>query len=281
MTRAELRLPMACLLASTTLSAFMFAPGIRAAGIPVIDAIAVATGTEHHLETIVQWGSSLKQGAETIRNGYSMIRQGEQIYNQFTRATDLASYGAAIQSTVVRVPMPAGSEEVRSALAGISGFAAGGGFTLQGAYNALMASNAVYLPTTNDPNARRLREEASSNAAQLTLATQAYESSARRIEGIEELQRRIGQPGMGAAERMDLQARLQAEQGYAQAHTNQLLSIQLQQAAEAARQRQQNEQRQRQSADEVMRWAEGVIDSRGRRGVPAPVATGQAVSALY
>lgn len=268
------RAPLAALLLSTAVCGTVAAGFSRAAGIPVVDALMVATVGEQHAETIVRWveqgtqmARTITQGAQVIQQGAQMIQQGQQLYANLTSPTYLQNYALGLARQQVRAPLPGEPNQVRDALSGVLGFDIQGSFSLSGLANDFIARNVVYRPQGDDTNAVRLREEASSNAARQAIAYQSYDSSARRIEGLQDLSSQIGKGGT-TAERMDLQARLTAEQAYTQAQTNQLLAAQMWAKADDDRQRQRQDQVNRKSADDMIDEADRIIASRGRTAAP-------------
>lgn len=267
--------PMIALLASTAICGSLAAGFSRAGGIPVVDTILIAAGQEQHIETVARWvhqagqmARTITQGAEVIQQGSQMIQQGHQLYSNFTDGSYLKDYALGLAQQQVRSPLPGETNHVRDALSGALGFEVPQHLSLSGSINEYLNRNVAYRAKGEDPTAVRLREEASSNAMRQAVAYESYDSSARRLEGLNDLSSQIGRPASSAA-RADLAARIAAEQAYATTQTNQLLAVQIAAKADDDRQRQRQEQLARKSADDMVAEADRIIAARGTRSAPS------------
>ncbi|MDO9712815.1 type IV secretion system protein [Paracraurococcus lichenis] len=244
-----------------------------AAGIPVVDVALNGLVSDAQKETMARWitqgaqmAKTITQGTEIIRNGVEQVNQGVQLYHNFTDPTYLQNFAMSLVRANVRAPLPGDSNQVRDALAGALGFDPSS-FQLSSVMTDFLQRNLVYRPEGEDPEAVRLREEASSNAAQLAMTQQGYEANARRIDGLGELAGQIGKQAT-IAERADLQNRLLAEVAFSQTQANQLKAVEMTARAEEDRRRQQQEQRDRKSVEDMVRDADAAIALRRARYIP-------------
>ncbi|MDO9712351.1 type IV secretion system protein [Paracraurococcus lichenis] len=265
--------PLAAFVLSSAACATLASGLAGAAGIPVVDVALNALVGKEAAETTARWitqgaqmAKTITQGTAIIRNGVEQVNQGVQLYHNFTDPTYLQNFAMSLVRANVRAPLPGDSNQVRDALAGALGFDPAS-FQLSGLMNDFLQRNLVYRPEGDDPDAVRLREEASSNAAQLAMTQQGYEGNARRIDGLGELAGQIGKQAT-TAERADLNNRLLAEVAFAQTQANQLKALEMTNQAEQERRKQQDEQRNRKSAEDMVREADAVLARRRARYIP-------------
>jgi type IV secretion system protein VirB5 len=155
-------------------------PAAQAQGIPVFDAQSIAQAI---------------QQLQQMQQQFSQLQQTHQSFNKLTNIGDIASI---LNNPAVRRALPGDFSAAQSALMG------------QGA-NADQYKNAdgVYSPA-NSAYQASVERSRSRAAGQTSVGGQMYDAAAKRIDGLEQLRKKIGEVE-SPAEKADLQARLQVE----------------------------------------------------------------------
>lgn len=230
-----------------------------AQGIPVIDIAAnlsLAKQVIHDLKDEISQDAQLAELIETYR-------MTQTIWAEANAVTDVHSVSQALGFIQTRFPLPAEVSDVVGLMQGV-----GSGGPLAGQVVGFLERNVAYAPGARDFQAWRINTNAQSTAGQMAMAQETYVAANRRLEGADELQRRLS-TARTQAEKHDLTARGTIELNRAQAQTNQLLAAQLWANARRDADTQVQEQARRQSVDRMVEEADAVIAAGGRRGAGA------------
>ncbi|TCM52620.1 type IV secretion system protein VirB5 [Rhizobium sp. PP-F2F-G48] len=185
-----------------------------AQGIPVIDQTAILK----QIESITQ----LKNQLDALNE---QISQAEQLYGSLNKLTDMADVASLLNRPEIRKALPAD-------FAGIEGLLKGTGEGVFGeSATRHLDENTTYRSDAEDFYARELTRTQKRNAGQITLGEQIYDAATKRIDGIDQLRKKIGTAG-DAKEIADLQARLQAESAFLQTDVLRMQGLQMMQQAQ-------------------------------------------------
>lgn len=206
-------------------------PGTVRAQVIVFDPQAVA-------QQMQQLQSQMQQLA-TLR---SQLDQAQQLYGSLNRLTDVSSVAALLSRPEIRSALPSGSQEIQSLFSGT------GGGSLGSAAGSRLAGNSHYTSAGNDFYSQEIARLARSTAGGQSLAQGIYDAATKRMEGLEQLRQRLG-TSSSAKEVLDLQARIQAEQGFLQIDTLRMQALAQLQQAEIAVSQQRREEEQRRQID--------------------------------
>ncbi|MEI2298719.1 P-type DNA transfer protein VirB5 [Ensifer sp. MJa1] len=184
-------------------------------GIPVIDQAAIAK----HLESIAQ----LKAQLDALRQ---QIEQAQQLYGSLNKITDMADVAGVLNDPAVRQALPENFTAVEGLLKGN-----GSGF-FGDAASRFLEGNTVYRTNADDFYAQELSRIQNKNGGQMSLGQQIYDAATKRIDGIDQLRKKISAAG-DAKDIADLQARLQAETAFLQNDILRMQALQMVQQAQA------------------------------------------------
>lgn len=189
-----------------------------AAQIPVID----ATGIAKQIEQITE----LKNQLETAKN---QLTQLQALHGSLNKLTNMGDIAALLSNPAVRQALPKDFGQLEAALTGH------GAGALGSRAETYARDNEVYARAGDDFYATESRRAQLANAGQVSVAQQVYEAASKRMDGLEDLRRQIGQ-SEDPKTTLDLQARIGTESAQLQ---NELLKMQalhmLQQAEVQAR----------------------------------------------
>jgi type IV secretion system protein VirB5 len=242
-----------------TAAALAAAAPARAQGIPVIDIQAnlrLIEQTIHNAKDYVMQDLHLAKMVETLR-------EAKYYYNEVNALTSIHDVGSALGYVQTRVPLPSDTAEVVSMMQGLSY-----GGSVSQAVLGYLDRNTVYQPPGQDFQALRINQNATGNAGTMALAEAAFRASASRLEGADQLQSRLA-TARTQAEKQDMIAKANIENGRALALIAQLQSAALMAQARVERNEQVLEQERRMSADLMVQEADAVIRSGGRRPASA------------
>lgn len=215
------------ILAAATGGALWFQALPAAAQIPVIDPAAIAK----QIEQIVE----LKSQLETAK---SQLTQLQSLHGSLSKLTNMGDIAALLSNPAVRQALPKDFGQLEAALTGHGTGAFGS------RAESYVRENEVYARTGDDFYAAETRRAQLANAGQVSVAQQVYEAASRRMDGLEELRRQIGQ-SEDPKTTLDLQARIGSESTQLQNEILKMQALQLLQQAEV----QTREQRQREDWD--------------------------------
>lgn len=176
-----------------------------AAQIPVID----ATGIAKQIEQITE----LKNQLETAKN---QLTQLQSLHGSLNKLTNMGDIAALLSNPAVRQALPKDFGQLEAALTGH------GAGALGSRAEAYARDNEVYARTGDDFYAAETRRAQMANAGQVSVAQQVYEAASKRMDGLDELRRQIGQ-SEDPKTTLDLQARIGSESAQLQ---NELLKMQ-------------------------------------------------------
>lgn len=215
------------ILAAATGGALWFLALPAAAQIPVIDPAAIAK----QIEQIVE----LKSQLETAKG---QLTQLQSLHGSLNKLSNMGDIAALLSSPAVRQALPKDFGQLEAALTGH------GTGALGSRAETYVRENEVYARTGDDFYAAETRRAQLANAGQVSVAQQVYEAASRRMDGLEELRRQIGQ-SEDPKTTLDLQARIGSESTQLQNEILKMQALQLLQQAEV----QTREQRQREDWD--------------------------------
>ncbi len=213
--------------AAATGGALWFLALPAAAQIPVIDPAAIAK----QIEQIVE----LKSHLETAKG---QLTQLQALHGSLNKLTNMGDIAALLSNPAVRQALPKDFGQLEAALTGHGAGAFGS------RAESYARENEVYARTGDDFYAAETRRAQLANAGQVSVAQQVYEAASRRMDGLEELRRQIGQ-SEDPKTTLDLQARIGSESTQLQNEILKMQALQLLQQAEV----QTREQRQREDWD--------------------------------
>ena len=180
-------------------------PGPAAAQIPVID----ATGIAKQIEQLAE----LRNQLETAK---SQLTQLQALHGSLNKLTNMGDIAALLTNPAVRQALPKDFGQLEAALKGEASGALGS------RTEAYRQENEVYARAGDDFYATENRRAQLANAGQVSIAQQVYEAASKRMDGLEELRRQIGQ-SEDPKTTLDLQARIGSESAQLQ---NELLKMQ-------------------------------------------------------
>ena len=176
-----------------------------AAQIPVIDPAAIAKQIEQIAE--------LRTQIETAKD---QLTQLQSLHGSLNKLTNMGDIAALLSNPAVRQALPKDFGQLEAALKGQ------GAGALGSRAETYARENEVYARTGDDFYATESRRAQLANAGQTSLAQQVYEAASRRMDGLDELRRQIGQ-SEDPKTTLDLQARIGSESAQLQ---NELLKMQ-------------------------------------------------------
>ena len=209
-----------------------------AAQIPVIDPTAIAKQIEQIAE--------LRNQLETAKN---QLTQLQNLHGSLNKLTNMGDIVALLSSPAVRQALPKEFGQLEAALKGQ------GSGALGSRAETYRQENEVYARAGDDFYAAETRRAQLGNAGQVSVAQQVYEAASKRMDGLEELRRQIGQ-SVDPKTTLDLQARIGSESAHLQNELLKMQALAMLQQAEA----QTREQRAREDWD---RRIEGNIRALG------------------
>ena len=176
-----------------------------AAQIPVID----ATGIAKQIEQIAE----LRNQLETAK---TQLTQLQSLHGSLNKLTNMGDIAALLSNPAVRQALPKDFGQLEAALKGQGAGALG---TRAETYR---QENEVYARAGDDFYAAETRRTQLATAGQVSIAQQVYEAASKRMDGLDELRRQIGQ-SEDPKTTLDLQARIGSESAQLQ---NELLKMQ-------------------------------------------------------
>ena len=201
---------------------FLALPAV--AQIPVIDPAAIAKQIEQIAE--------LRTQLETAKD---QLTQLQSLHGSLNKLTNMGDIAALLSNPAVRQALPKDFGQLEAALKGQ------GAGALGSRAETYARENEVYARTGDDFYAAETRRAQLANAGQGSVAQQVYEAASRRMDGLDELRRQIGQ-SEDPKTTLDLQARIASESAQLQ---NELLKMQalamLQQAEVQTREQRERE----------------------------------------
>lgn len=219
------------------------------AQIPVIDPAAIAKQIEQIAELRTQLETAKRQ-----------LTQLQTLHGSLNKLTNMGDIAALLSSPALRQALPKDFSQLEAALKGQ------GAGALGSRAEATREANEVYARTGDDFYAAESRRVQLGNAGQVSIAQQVYDAASKRMDGLDELRRQIGQTE-DPKTTLDLQARIGAESAQLQNELLKMQALAMLQQAEA----QTREQRAREDWD---RRIEGNIralrSSTSGSGSPAP-----------
>lgn len=201
---------------------FLALPAV--AQIPVIDPAAIAKQIEQIAE--------LRTQLETAKD---QLTQLQSLHGSLNKLTNMGDIAALLSNPAVRQALPKDFGQLESALKGQ------GAGALGSRAETYARENEIYARAGDDFYAAESRRAQMANAGQSSVAQQVYEAATKRMDGLDELRRQIGQ-SEDPKTTLDLQARIGSESAQLQ---NELLKMQalamLQQAEVQTREQRERE----------------------------------------
>jgi type IV secretion system protein VirB5 len=206
--------------------------GAQASGIPVIDAASLTK----HIEQVVTLGKQLENARE-------QLGQLQELHGSLNKMTNMSDVAKLLNDPNIRRALPDDFGQMEALLKGDAG-------KYSDSYNRHLEENTIYQPQdANDFYAQELERVRKKNAGQMTVGEQMYQAATKRIDGIDELRKKISQ-SKDAKETLDLQARLQAESAYLQTDVLRMQALQTVQQAQVQVEEQRSIESKRKNADE-------------------------------
>ena len=216
---------------------------VSVAQIPVNDPAAIAKQIEQMVEM-----------AKQLQTAKDQLAQAEKLFGSMNKLTNMGDIASALNSPYVRSALGKDFAGVEAALSGQ------GGNGMSAMADKFKAENEVYTRPGEDYYAKASRESQSANAGQASVAQRMIEVSNKRMDGLSELQRQIGQ-SEDPKTIMDLQARIAVETAQLQNDTVRMQALAMLQTVEAQKQDQQNKERYYQKIDDNLRAIGGSAGS--------------------
>ena len=227
-----------------------------------IGMLATAAARPAHAQMAVFDSASFGQLIQEAEHGTQQIAQLEQVItvnkNQLTELFTLYSSFSHLTNATQLAPLLLTQSTIHSLpeMAQLEGLLRGQGFTgtLASQAQAMLTKIQLYRPTGSDLAATQMNTAAQATAGQMAAAETLYNSNSDRITGLQNLMTGLG----GSADpkqTADIGARASIESGYAQAQTNQVMSLQVMQKAQEDSQQQQQDQAWRQGAENLVAQA--------------------------
>ena len=173
--------------------------------IPVIDPAAIAKQIEQITE--------LRTQLETAKD---QLTQLQSLHGSLNKLTNMGDIAALLSNPAVRQALPKDFGQLEAALKGQ------GAGALGSRAETYRQDNEVYARAGDDFYASESRRAQLANAGQTSVAQQVYEAATKRMYGLDELRRQIGQ-SEDPKTTLDLQARIGSESAQLQ---NELLKMQ-------------------------------------------------------
>jgi type IV secretion system protein VirB5 len=205
------------------------------AQIPVIDPAAIAKQIEQMIEM-----------AKQLQTAKDQLAQAEKLYGSMNKLTNMGDIASALNSPDVRSALGKDFGSVQAALSGRGEGAMGANA------DKFRAESEVYTRPGEDYYARASRESQAANAGQASVAQQAIEASNKRMAGLNELQRQIGQ-SEDPKTIADLTARINVEMAQLQNETVRMQALAMLQTVQAQKQDEQDRQAYYKQIDDNLR----------------------------
>jgi type IV secretion system protein VirB5 len=212
-------------------------------GVPVIDAAAIIKQVEQIIEMQKQ-----------LQTAKDQLSQAEKLFGSMNKLTNMGDIASSLNNPNVRSALGKDFAGVQAALAGQGANGTGG---MADKYK---SENEVYTRPGEDYYAQASKRAQGANAGQSSVAQATLEAANKRMDGLTELQRQIGQ-SEDPKTVMDLQARIAVETAQLQNETVRLQALAMLQTVEAQTQEQQNKERYYQKIDENLKSLGGSVNS--------------------
>lgn len=191
-------------------------------------------------QAVAQQMQQLQQQVQQLNTLRQQLEQGQQLYSSLNRLTDVNSVAQLLSRPEIRSALPTDYQQIQSLFSG-----AGAG-TFGSAASSFLSGNSHYSSPGNDFYSQEIARLAKSTAGGQSLAQSIYDAASKRMDGLEQLRQRIG-TSTDAKEILDLQARIQAEQGFLQIDVLRMQALgQIQQAELAVSKQRRDEEERRQ-----------------------------------
>jgi type IV secretion system protein VirB5 len=205
------------------------------AQIPVIDPAAIIKQIEQMVEM-----------AKQLQVAKDQLAQAEKLFGSMNKLTNMGDIASALNDPKVRSALGKDFAAVQAALSGQ------GGNGMGGMADKYKSENEVYARPGEDYYAQASKRSQSANAGQSSVAQATLEAATKRMDGLTDLQRQIGQ-SEDPKTIMDLQARIAVETAQLQNETVRLQALAMLQTVESQTQEQQNRERYYQKIDDNLR----------------------------
>lgn len=201
----------------------------------------------------------LEQIGQGVNVARSQLTQLTTFYQSFAHITDISGLASVLNSPLVQSAMPGQVADIERQLSGTGQFTG----RLASLVQQFRGQNLIYTPASGTWGFQSVSNAANSTAGQMAAAESLYQAATQRINGFQELKDRIA-TSSDPKTTLDLQARLLAEQGQAQATAGQAQALQIWQSAQDRNEREQADQAWRQAAHNLTVNAEAAASSAGR-----------------
>jgi len=193
---------------------------------------------------VTQLIQQVQQSAQQLQTMEQQLTQAQQLYGSLNKLTNMADVATLLNSPSIRQALPPN-------FASVEGLLTGNGTGSAGASQQQFASaNSVYQTPGNDFYAGELKAHANQTAGFQSLGQQMFDAASQRITGIDQLRQQISSSG-DPKSTLDLQARLQAEIGFAQSDALRMQALASVQTAQIEVTRQRAEENWRQRLDQI------------------------------
>ena len=198
-----------------------------AQGVPVIDVSAIA----HQLE-------QLAEARNQIAALQQQITQAQQLFTSLNQLTNMGDIASALNTPAVRLALPNDFAGAEKALMGAGGGAFGTNASTQ------RSANEVFSRPLgdNDFYAQEVLRSQNANAGQISVGQGMYEAATKRLDGLEDLRRQIGQTDSAAA-KQDLGNRIATESAMLQTDILRMQALAMVQQAQNQVQKQRSRER--------------------------------------
>ena len=221
-----------------------------------IGLLAVIAAAPAHAQMAVFDSASFGQLIQEAAHGAQQITELEQVItvnqNQLTELFTLYSSFSHMTNATQLAPMLLEESTIHSLpeMAQLEGLLRGQGFTgtLASQAQAMLAKIQTYRPTGTDFAATQMNTAAQATAGQMTAAETIYNSNTQRVNGLQDMMTQLGSSA-DPKQTADIQARVEIENGYAAAQSNQIQALQVMQKAQEDAQQQQQDQNWRKGAE--------------------------------
>jgi type IV secretion system protein VirB5 len=186
-----------------------------AQGVPVINVAAIIKQVEQIVEMQKQ-----------LQTAKDQLSQAEKLFGSMNKLTNMGDIASALNSPDVRSALGTNFASVQAALTGKGSDGMGANA------DKYRADNEVYTRPGEDYYAQASRRSQSANAGQASVAQATLEAANKRMDGLKELQRQIGQ-SEDPKTVMDLQARIGVEMAQLQNETVRMQALAMLQTVEA------------------------------------------------
>jgi type IV secretion system protein VirB5 len=209
------------------------AHGFAQQGVPVSDAGAIAK----HVEQIGKL-------TEQIKTMQAQLTQAKQLYESFNKLTDVNDVASLLSSDEFRKHLPKEFGEIEKLVSG-------GGGSLASVVDRYLDQNRAYQGgDANSFYRTELDRIARQTGAKHSIGQSVYDTASKRIDGLEELRRKITE-SKDAKAVLDLSARIQAEQALLQNEVLRMQGLAMVQQARGDMDGQRQKERERQLVDEM------------------------------